>query len=113
MSPNRCSLSLFFISIQLLGFVPAAPSDNSIDNPDASFDIMMDQSDYLPAELQLKLLQVEREQEDLEMVRMQLMQLNLLKLLIVLDILIVLCLYFYICLARENYTDADRMIVKC
>ncbi|KAH8268200.1 hypothetical protein KR026_001645, partial [Drosophila bipectinata] len=101
MPPNRCGLSIFFISIQLLGFVPAAPSDDSMDNANRifNFDVIMDQSDHLPAELQLKLLQDEREQEDLEMVRMQLMQLNLLKLLIVLDILIVLCLYFYICKA--------------
>lgn len=65
MPPYRCGLSLFFIVIQLLGFVPAAPSDNSMENPNRifAFDIMMDQSDHLPAELQLKLLQEEREQE--------------------------------------------------
>ncbi|KAH8306442.1 hypothetical protein KR018_011525 [Drosophila ironensis] len=107
---SRQRLSLLLVAVQCLAFVLAAPTGDPdythVDDPSdgyVSFDFVLDnrQSVHLPAELQLKLLQEQRDQEDLEIVRMQFMQLNLLKLLIGLDIFIILCLYFY---AREERT---------
>ncbi|KAH8288756.1 hypothetical protein KR054_009285 [Drosophila jambulina] len=83
------SPSILFLTIQVLGFVQPAPLDGSL-----HFALTLDRPSDLP-ELQYRLLQAQQEQDDLEVVRMQFMQLNLLKLLIVLDIFILICVYFY------------------
>ncbi|KAH8251953.1 hypothetical protein KR038_011927 [Drosophila bunnanda] len=82
-------LSIPFLTIQVLGFVQPAPSEGQL-----QFVLTLDKPSDLP-ELQYRLLQAQQEQDDLEVVRMQLMQLNLLKLLIVLDVFILICVYFY------------------
>ncbi|KAH8242784.1 hypothetical protein KR032_002160 [Drosophila birchii] len=82
-------LSILFLTIQWLGFVQPAPCDGSL-----HFALTLDRPFDLP-ELQYRLLQAQQEQDDLEVIRMQLMQLNLLKLLIALDVFILICVYFY------------------
>ncbi|BFF92562.1 uncharacterized protein DMAD_10595 [Drosophila madeirensis] len=63
-----------------------------------TFDFVFESND-LPQELDLQLLQKLQSQNGLDVVRMQLLQLNLMKLLVVLDIFILLCVYFY---ARDS-----------
>ncbi|KAH8361789.1 hypothetical protein KR200_010549 [Drosophila serrata] len=82
------SLSILFLTIQFLDFVQPAPSEGNL-----QFVLTVDRPSDLP-ELQYRLLQAQQEQDDLEVIRMQLMQLNLLKLLIVLDVFILICVYF-------------------
>ncbi|XP_020799841.1 uncharacterized protein LOC110177448 [Drosophila serrata] len=82
------SLSILFLTIQFLDFVHPAPSEGNL-----QFVLTLDRPSDLP-ELQYRLLQAQQEQDDLEVIRMQLMQLNLLKLLIVLDVFILICVYF-------------------
>ncbi|XP_017034982.1 uncharacterized protein [Drosophila kikkawai] len=83
------SLFILFLSILWLGFVQPAPYEGSV-----KFALSLDRPSDLP-ELQYRLLQAQQEQDDLEVIRMQLMQLNLLKLLIALDVFILICVYFY------------------
>ncbi|KAI8044324.1 uncharacterized protein LOC128255405 [Drosophila gunungcola] len=110
MSGLSNSLSILFLTIQWLGLVLPAPTVNHKDASDrlVSYDIQIDrQSDVLLPELEIQLLQAQRQQDDLEVLRMQLMQLNLLKLLIALDCFILLCIYFY---AREEKYHQVQLI---
>ncbi|XP_017082825.1 uncharacterized protein LOC108115767 [Drosophila eugracilis] len=103
MSWLSISFWILFLTIQWVDFVQAAPAGSSpLDVSDhlVSFDFTFDRpSDLLLPELELQLLQAQKEQDDMEVLRMQLMQLNLLKLLIGLDCFILICIYFY---AREE-----------
>ncbi|XP_017041620.1 uncharacterized protein LOC108088382 isoform X2 [Drosophila ficusphila] len=102
MSRLSNSLSILFLAIQCLAFGSPAPTGNPGDISDrlVTFEMTIDRhSDLLLPELELLLLQAEQKQDDLEVVRMQLLQLNLMKLLIALDCFILLCIYFY---AKED-----------
>ncbi|XP_017009043.2 uncharacterized protein [Drosophila takahashii] len=103
MSRFSNSFCILFLTIQWLDFcLPAAIGNNPLDITDqlVNFRVTLDQeSNYLLPELELQLLQAQQQEDDLRVVRMQLMQLNLLKLLIALDCFILLCIYLY---AREG-----------
>ncbi|XP_050745082.1 uncharacterized protein LOC108024394 isoform X2 [Drosophila biarmipes] len=98
------SLCIVLLTILMLDFVRPAPIGvNLIDTPDehlVSFEVDVDrQSDLMLPKLELQLVKTHQQEDDIEVLRMQLLQLNLLKLLIALDLLILICIYFY---AREK-----------
>ncbi|EDW98501.1 uncharacterized protein LOC6538262 [Drosophila yakuba] len=103
MSQLSNSFCILFLTIQLSDFVLPAPtavipSDSS--DGLVTFRMSIDREfDQLLPELELKLLQAQQQEDNLEVVRMQLLQMNLLKLLIGLDCFILLCLWYY---AREE-----------
>ncbi|XP_041565328.1 uncharacterized protein LOC108147119 isoform X3 [Drosophila elegans] len=68
MSGLSNSLSILFLTIQWLGFVLPAPTVNNNDASDRllSFEIQIDrQSDVLLPELEIQLLQAQKQQDDL------------------------------------------------
>ncbi|XP_022214725.2 uncharacterized protein LOC111069130 [Drosophila obscura] len=94
----RGCLSAFLLMFHAAEIVLSAPVGTPLDLSDryVTFDLEFDrQSDDLPQELDLQLLQELHSQNGLDVVRMQLLQLNLMKLLVVLDVLILICVYFY------------------
>ncbi|XP_037730556.1 uncharacterized protein LOC119560915 isoform X2 [Drosophila subpulchrella] len=103
---------ILFLTIQLLDLVLPAPNGiNLIDNPDnqlVSFEMEVGrQSDLLLPKLELQLLNTQQQQDGVEVLRMQLMQLNLLKLLIALDLLILISIYF--CAREKKYNSVQAV----
>ncbi|KQS52172.1 uncharacterized protein LOC26526850 [Drosophila erecta] len=103
MSRLSSSFCILFLTIQLSHFVLPAPTGNmplTASDGLVTFRMSIDREfEQLLPELELKLLQAQHREEDLEVLRMQLLQLNLLKLLVGLDCFILLCLCYY---AREE-----------
>ncbi|XP_034660982.1 uncharacterized protein LOC117896645 [Drosophila subobscura] len=95
-----CCLSAFLVMFFAVENVLSAPIGTPLDMSDryVTFDLVFESND-LPLELDLQLLQKLQSQNGLDVVRMQLLQLNLMKLLVVLDIFILLCVFFY---ARDS-----------
>ncbi|KAH8382608.1 hypothetical protein KR009_004371 [Drosophila setifemur] len=92
MHRNRGSLTVLLVTLQWVGYSLAAP----LTDPLVRFDLTFDrQGDRLLPELELRLLQEQRQQDDMEVLRMQLLQMNLLKLLVGLDLFILICIYYY------------------
>ncbi|XP_039491685.1 uncharacterized protein LOC120451796 [Drosophila santomea] len=111
MSQLSNSFCILFLTIQLSDFVlpaptPIIPSDSS--DGLVTFRMSIDREfDQLLPELELKLLQAQQQEENLEVVRMQLLQMNLLKLLIGLDCFILLCLWYYA--REEKYNPVQKV----
>ncbi|XP_016974801.1 uncharacterized protein LOC108041391 isoform X2 [Drosophila rhopaloa] len=101
MSQLSNCLFILFLTIQWLGFVLPAPtvSQEDISQRLGVYEMEIGREDDLLPELEIQLLRAQMDQDGLEVLRMQLMQLNLLKLLIALDCFILLCIFFY---AREQ-----------
>ncbi|XP_017140189.1 uncharacterized protein LOC108154431 isoform X2 [Drosophila miranda] len=93
---RRC-LSAFLVVFHAVEFVRSAPIVTPVDLSARyiTFDLAIgSMADDLPPELEMKLLQ-DLLRQRMDLIRMQLLQLNLMKLLVVLDIFIWLCVYFY------------------
>ncbi|XP_002137274.2 uncharacterized protein [Drosophila pseudoobscura] len=94
---RRC-LSAFLVVFHAVEFVRSAPIVSPVDLSAryVTFDLAIgSKADDLPPELEMKLLQDLLQQSGMDLIRMQLLQLNLMKLLVVLDIFIWVCVYFY------------------
>nr|NP_001247337.1 uncharacterized protein Dmel_CG43139, isoform A [Drosophila melanogaster]NP_001247338.1 uncharacterized protein Dmel_CG43139, isoform B [Drosophila melanogaster]AFH06654.1 uncharacterized protein Dmel_CG43139, isoform A [Drosophila melanogaster]AFH06655.1 uncharacterized protein Dmel_CG43139, isoform B [Drosophila melanogaster] len=103
MSRHSNWFCILFLAIQYPDFVLPAPAGNvPLDASDGlvTFRMTIDREfDQLQPELQLRWLQAQRQEDDFEVMRMQLLQMNLLKLLVALDCFILLCIWYY---AREE-----------
>ncbi|XP_032578586.1 uncharacterized protein LOC116801679 [Drosophila sechellia] len=106
MSPLSNCLCILFLTIQYPDFALPAPAGNIPLDASAglvTFWMTIDKEfDQLLPELQLRLLQAQQQEDDFEVVRMQLLQMNFLKLLIALDCLILLCIWYYATEAKYN-----------
>ncbi|XP_065722067.2 uncharacterized protein [Drosophila suzukii] len=103
---------ILFLTIHMLDFVLPAPIGiNLMETPNdhlVSFEMVVDrQSDFILPDLELQLLKTQQQQDDVEVLRMQLMQLNLLKLLIALDLLILISIYF--CAREKKYKPVQTV----